>query len=338
MNKQLPPWNALKKILVSSRVLRWAAVFAPASVVILMYHSVKEEPELYADSIGTGIIHPVAVFRKQMEILARRFNPVPLTDVLLFVGGKSRLPPRSVVVTFDDGFADNARVAAPILNRFSLRAAFYLTAGLIGTPEPPWYCRVRYAFNTTKKNVWLDSTGGKSWSLICPADRLRASQVVWDRCSRLSHRERQQTIGGIERELDVPSLAWKDPLMMSWDEARNLQQMGHIVGSHTMTHPNLAHVTESEARAELVESKRTIERELGIGVPHFSYPHPALNPNWNARTVTLSKEAGYQTAVTTASGAVGMGTSPLALTRIPPGHSVDEFLWHLDCAFLGRSV
>lgn len=323
-------------MLVSSRVLRWAASFAPPSVVILMYHSVKEDPNAYADSIGTGIIHPLVVFKRQMEILARRFDAVCLTDILLFVNGERRLPPRPVVITFDDGFADNARVAAPILNDFGIRGTFYLTAGLIGTAEPPWYCRVRHAFSTAKKKVWIDASTGKRWNLTTPEDRLRASQIVWDRCSALTYKKRQQTIDGVEHELDVPPMALADPLMMSWNEVRSLQQMGHILGSHTMTHPNLAYVTENEARTELVESKRMIEKEIGVCVPHFSYPHPALNPNWNVSTLALCEAAGYRTAVTTTAGAVRVGSNPLALTRMPAGRSVDEFRWRLDCAFLGR--
>ena len=52
------------------------------------------------------------------------------------------------------------------------------------------------------------------------------------------------------------------------------------MGSHTLTHPNVAHVISEEILSrELGESKRKIEEAIGSAVDHFSYPHPALIPS-----------------------------------------------------------
>jgi hypothetical protein len=75
---------------------------------------------------------------------------------------------------------------------------------------------------------------------------------------------------------------------------------------------------------------------LGVPVLHFSYPHPALNPQWNRGTVAITKEAGYQTAVTTTPGLVRSGDNPLTLTRVWTPRSEHEFLWNLEYAFLRR--
>jgi len=84
-----------------------------------------------------------------------------------------------------------------------------------------------------------------------------------------------------------------------------------------VTHPNLAHVaTEDFIRAELFQSKWQIERELKAAPRHFSYPHPALNPQWTPQTVALTQEAGYETAVTTTPGGAFPGENPLLLPRI----------------------
>src|SRR5438105_7020563 len=108
-------WKSwIKRALIESNSLRVAARLRYKGIAILMYHSVMEEPEKEKKTLG-GIIHSTKVFRGQMDLIARKYNPVSLDEVLRFTEGEQDLPPRSVVVTFDDGYADNYEVAATVL-------------------------------------------------------------------------------------------------------------------------------------------------------------------------------------------------------------------------------
>jgi peptidoglycan/xylan/chitin deacetylase (PgdA/CDA1 family) len=334
MKSRLKNW--VKRVSQRTGVLRWASQFSPTGAAILMYHSVQDEPELYANSIGMGIIHATKMFARQMELVSTRFSPVTINDIELFLNGRKPLPRRAVAITFDDGYADNLEIVAPILNRFGVRAAFYLTAGIIGTNNPPWFCRLRNAFATARKKEWLPPTNGGPWSLTTAQERNAALLAAFDLCASLAGDSLEQSVQTIERDLDSEPLNDGCSLMMDWNQARALQRSGHIVGCHTLTHPNVAHVAQDVARKELTASKRKLEDELGLPVPHFSYPHPALNPQWTPGTVAISKEAGYQTAVTTTPGLVRSGDSPLTLTRVWTPRSEHEFLWNLECAFLRR--
>jgi peptidoglycan/xylan/chitin deacetylase (PgdA/CDA1 family) len=334
MKSNLKNW--VKRVSERTGVLRLASQFSPTGAAILMYHSVQDEPELYANSIGTGIIHATSMFSRHMELVSKRFNPVTIDDIQQFLKGGEPLPPRAVAVTFDDGYADNPEVVAPILNRFGVRAAFYLTAGLIGTKNPPWFCRLRNAFATARKKEWPPPTNGQPLSLTTAHDRNAALLAAFDICASLAGDSLEQAAQTIERDLDIEPLNGAYGLMMDWNQARTLQRAGHIVGCHTLTHPNVAHLAQEVARKELTESKRKLEDELGVPVLHFSYPHPALNPQWNRGTVAITKEAGYQTAVTTTPGLVRSGDNPLTLTRVWTPRSEHEFLWNLEYAFLRR--
>lgn len=334
MKSELKNW--VKRVSGRMGVLRLAGQFSPGGAAILMYHSVQDAPERYADSIGTGIIHATANFARQMELICRRFSPVTIDDIRAFLSGGKSLPPRAVAVTFDDGYTDNSEIVAPILSRYGVRAAFYLTAGLIGTKNPPWFCRLRHAFAMARKKEWAPPTEAKSWSLTTPQDRNAALLAAFNLCAPLAGDALEQAVQTIERGLDVERLNGASRLMMDWNQARALQRVGHIVGCHTLTHPNVAHVTQDVAHKELTESKRRLEEELKVPVVHFSYPHPALNPQWNNGTVEITREAGYQTAVTTTPGLVRSGANPLALTRVWTPRSEDEFMWNLECAFLRR--
>jgi peptidoglycan/xylan/chitin deacetylase (PgdA/CDA1 family) len=328
--------NWVKQVSGQSGVLRLASQFAPDGAAILMYHSVRDEPERYANSVGTGIIHSTRVFERQMEAVSRRFNPVTIDEIRLFLNGGNPLPRRAVAVTFDDGFADNFEIAAPILSRFGVRASFYLTVGLIGTKDAPWYCRLRHVFAGTQKKEWL--TNEKPWRLTTAQDRNAALLAAFDFCASMAGHALEQTLRNIERTLDIESLTGESGFMMDWDQARALHRAGHAVGCHTLTHPNVAHLAQDVAHEEIVVSKHKLTDQLGAPVLHFSYPHPGLNPNWTRETVEMTKEAGYQTAVTTTPGPVRRGDHPLALTRVYTPRSEQEFMWSLERAFLRRRV
>jgi peptidoglycan/xylan/chitin deacetylase (PgdA/CDA1 family) len=333
--------EVIKKALVKSRALRLAGRLGSSAAVILMYHSVQDQPGQFANSIGTGIIHATSVFERQMELIARRFRPVTLGEVLLFLNGEMKLPPRAVAVTFDDGFADNSEIAAPILARYGIRAVFYVTAALIGTKSLPWYCRLRFAFATTRRDEWRDPGTGRMHPLDTRDGREKALLAAFDSCASLAGNQQEEAVARIERNLESDHRSISDglPFMMDWDQVRRLHREGHVVGSHTLTHPNLAHVMSEEIlRRELSESKLKIEEAIGSPVDHFSYPHPALIPQWNEETVAMTRSVGYRSAVTTTPGPVCATADPLRLTRIGARRPEHQFLWNLEWTFLGRRV
>ena len=117
-----------------------------------------ERPEAEAQTLGR-IMHSSGVFRQQMGVLARDFNPVTLDDALDFVRGAKTLKGRPVVVTFDDGYTDNSEIAVPILNQVGVPATFYIAVESVDSRTLPWPSRLRHAMYTTRKNSWHSSDG-----------------------------------------------------------------------------------------------------------------------------------------------------------------------------------
>jgi peptidoglycan/xylan/chitin deacetylase (PgdA/CDA1 family) len=137
-------------------------------------------------------------------------------------------------------------------------------------------------------------------------------------------------------EADLECALEQGPSMMTWDEVRASVRQGHIIGSHSMTHPNMAHIPIDALQREMGESKKILDQELGFPAVHFSYPCPALQPHWNAQTVQVSNESGYQTAVTTIGGLVRRGDHPLHLRRIRPSKNVEGLRANLEVTFAGH--
>jgi peptidoglycan/xylan/chitin deacetylase (PgdA/CDA1 family) len=328
----------IKKAVVQGRFLSLVQSFKGPRTVILRYHSVLDDPGVYATSLGKGIIHSTAAFTEQMEWIVRHYEPVSLDDVAASVLGHRPMPRHAVAITFDDGYADNFRVALPVLNRLGLKAAFYITVDCIEPQRIPWFCRLRRAFAITDCQTWKDRAAGFVWGLTDPGERRRAFQSASGSCARLTGPAQEETLARIEQDLGVEPFAPAERVMMNWEQVRELHRQGHVVGSHTLTHPNLAQVREDEAAWELRESKRRLDEVLGSPVVHFSYPSPILQPHWTHETVALCHEYGYQTAATCTPGAVRTGDAPLCLKRVSAPERMDDFKWAVECAFFGHDV
>lgn len=322
-----------KNVLTRTGILRLLASRQRRGVGILMYHSVMESPGLVVDSLGE-IVHSVRVFEAQMQMVARDFHPVSLEDASRYVTGEAEFPKRPVVVTFDDGYTDNYEVAMPILNRCGIRAAFYITVDCVERKTLPWPSRLRFAFRKTKKKTWVDGMQ-MPWSLASPKEREHAYMNACDQYCKLSGDVLEREVKRTELDLDAKVADDSRSLMMDWEQIRGLAKNGHTIGSHTMTHPNLAFLEIEDVRRELSDSKRQMESRVGTAIRHVSYPCPALFPNWTQQTTEESQRAGYKTAVTTASGLAHERDNLLELKRLAPTKTLDGLRWNLERAFAG---
>jgi peptidoglycan/xylan/chitin deacetylase (PgdA/CDA1 family) len=323
-----------KRAILASGALRLMS--GNASAAVLMYHSVMPDPAVHSDSLG-GIIHSESQFRAQMDLLSRDYHPISLEQLMDNLNRGRDLPNRSVVVTFDDGYTDNCEVAMPILNQLRIPATFYVTVDCVEQRKLPWPSRLRYAFRKTTQPLWTDSRG-QSWPLGEFDCRERAYLASCDDCCQLVGNAQEEFVRHIEEQLQAAVPSDFHSLVMTYDQIRSLVRQGHIVGSHTMTHPNMAHIRENEAMMELAESKQRLEKALNAPVKHFSYPCPAMTPHWNEQTLAQSRSVGYESAVTTNGGVTRCGDNPLALKRIRPTKTAEGLRWNLECAFAGRAV
>lgn len=300
----------VKSTSMARRVSQVAGILVPPQVVVLRYHSVRHDPSLLDSYIPVDISHASDVFRLQMAYVAQNCTPVSLDDLPAYLQGRLPIPNRAVIITFDDGFRDNYEVAAPILEECGLRGVFYVPTSAVES-RPIWFVRLRY------------------WSVEARKTRsefLKASA----HCASINELEREKFLATLEH-----ANSFTDNLTMTWSQICDLSARGHIIGSHTQNHPNLARIDEIEAKCEIEDSKAELERHLGHPVTHFSYPNPILFPNWNQTTIRLCAGAGYVTCATSDAGAVNKRSNLLALSRHYIATSFTDFCWNLELALCG---
>ena len=308
-----------------------------SNIVVLRYHSVHEDVEKYDKIIGKSIIHSPIVFKEQMEIVARKFFPITMDDLVKYFNKEEKIPQNAVIITFDDGYYDNYHYAAPILNSYGLKATFYISVNSIDGKNPPWFVRLRHSFFSTDISRWNSGKNKKNFILEGQENRNMAYVYACRECARLNKEQQSKYVNEIEKELQITPLE-DENLMLSWAQVRELAEMGHIIGSHTISHPNLAYLHKQDIVAEVKDSKLQIEKKIKRNIVHFSYTNPALSPNFNDRTRNIVRETGYLTAVTSNPGPAKISDDILMLRRMWVPEQKNSFLWYLNSTLMGRTL
>ena len=305
--------------------------------VVLVYHRIGER----ALDPWHLTIDPV-IFAGQMETLARDWSPLSLAELVEGLD-RRRLPERAVAVTFDDGYADNLDVAAPILLEHGIPATLFVATGLVDSGGPPWWDELASLLlepEPLPPTLTLSSCNGSSWRIPSlranevrpaanapqpweaePGTRLRAFYEVWLALRALDSPTREAALGEIAGWADTPRPSGR--VLMTWEELRELAALrGLGVGAHSLTHPDLANCSAEDARAEIAGGADRLRARLGAEVEQFSYPYGT----WTRSVAQLVAGLGFRAAYTTEGNAISWSSSPYTLPRVPAeGHAPGEF-------------
>jgi peptidoglycan/xylan/chitin deacetylase (PgdA/CDA1 family) len=231
---------------------------------------------------------------------------------------RGALPDNALAITLDDGYRDNYLHAFPILQRYSIPATIFLATSAIGSDRQLWHDDVFSAFRETAEPA-LEPFGpdGIQGSLATVQDRLHLQQAILTYIRTLSETGRIAAVSRLRDTLRVGPPLKAPGLMLSWEEVAAMNSAGIRFGSHTATHPILSRADGTQARREIVESKRAIEERLGVRVEGFAYPNGS-RADFLPETKALLREAGYEYAVTTIPGSNEPGEDVYELRRATP--------------------
>ena len=325
----------LVRSLWESRVCDLARYARPAQGLILRYHSVCADAQTRPEYVGSSISVPAKLFEAQMARLHRKYRCLTLDEIVDHVARRRPLPPRTVAVTFDDGYLDNYELALPALVKHRVPSTIYLVSSTLTHDKPVWTSVLRYGFMRTglKRADLPDAHGVRTtFPLDEQGPRERAIRHYTNVLNVLSAADRDALMTALLRELRVPAV----PGASAWYlAARHLPEMmanGVTFGAHTVTHPNLPGLGAAEACAEIVRSKNELEACLGVPVRHFSYPNSgALYPHFDGRVEAFAREAGFASAVTSVRGRLSEAVNPFRIPRIgvnrSRSHESDFSIW-----------
>ena len=295
-------------------------------VAILMYHRVFE-----TSSDPWELCVRPAYFADQLELL-RRLYPVLSLQQLLNALKAGQLPKRAVVLTFDDGYADNLWNAKPLLEKYELPASVFVTSGSLDSPSEFWWDnleRILLQPRKLPKRLQLQIQGrSHEWPMTSSDERKIAYMAIHQNLQPLRACERDPVLIELFTWAEVDPLGRADYRPLATEELVKLAQSEFIdIGAHAVTHPLLSILSPEDQSAEIVNSRQKLEDILGKRVDTFSYPYGDLS----AETAGIVAAAEFVTALTTDSHTIGKEANPFQLGRFGVGDwDGDNFKHHLD--------
>ena len=213
---------------------QFIAKYGPCrNIPILMYHHVGDKQNwLY--------VRP-EIFSQQMDYLLNKgYTTVTLQEVAANLISGALLPPKPVVITFDDGYRDFFTNAFTVLRSRNLKATVFVITQLVDGED-----------------------------------------------------------------------------YLTWEQLREIKESGLVtIGDHTLSHKDLANLSQEEIRSQILDAKNILERNLGGKVEVFSYPYG----DTNSKVTKILQEGGFLAAVRVSRG-LACAKLPFSLPRIRVGNA-----------------
>ena len=244
---------------------------------------------------------------------------LPLTEFVR-LHSRQQLPRNVAAITFDDGYACNALVAAPMLESFGLPATFFIVSEAISNREEYWWDQLAAIVNSPgfdcKAAIGLLTNYSVSAlaRTAHPGTTPNADYVVlWWPLRSLSAEVRQRYLNELRDLMRLEKVLRQSHRPMTQAEVRTLAANPLFeIGGHTMTYPPLSTRPPDEQEVEIVAGLRRLEASVGTTVRCFSYPFGDLS----SVTQEIVRAAGFACAVTTEPRRVKLDDDPFRLPRL----------------------
>ncbi len=327
--------GAIKGLLGHPGLLSVAASRAAGTLLVLMYHDLRQD-----DDFGNWLRVRVSDFEEQLAFLGRlgRFvGPDAIADP------DGLAPDRlNILVTFDDGYVNNHRLALPVLARRRVPALFFVSTDHLLRQHPFWPDLVVTPIQARR----LTELDLREFQLGIHRFRPADGPGRWDDIQRLlvaikevGNADHPMVAGVLDhlRSEFQQDLADHLPRFRPANETevRDMAASGWChFGSHGHGHDILTYLSDEDLDFSLRESRRVLSAVTGGAVRDLAYP----DGGWDERVAGRAGAAGYECAYTTASGLVTTATAAMARPRLGVGgfESMRVLRYRISRVLFGR--
>ncbi len=291
----------LKKIIIPALGSRFVSAAATkilgCGVPIFMLHRMSSEH--FPNLGGTKPDH----LRRCLAYLQEQdYTYITLEQLALALKNGRPLPPKAVAFTMDDGYLDQAEVAAPIFHEYNCPLTFFVITGMLDRAVWPWDAQVSWLTETSKKPALVINIAGKCLELKLNSinSRRNAKRTIQNLIREISAEHVPGILHQLTQDADVviPEQIPAPYTPMTWESARNLETTGVQFAPHSVSHHILSRLTADALEMEILESWNTMQKELAKPVKIFCYP-TGRAMDFGQREINALKRQGYLGAVST---------------------------------------
>jgi peptidoglycan/xylan/chitin deacetylase (PgdA/CDA1 family) len=237
-------------------------------VAVLCYHGVVSS-RISDSQVPFRVLHVTdEELESHCRFLREECNPISLHSWKASLSGGPPLPPRPVLVTFDDGYRSVFTLARPILQKYSIPTVIFVCSDPVEKRQLLWYDAAARSIGESR----VDAVG------------------------RLPYAKWQEACGKFDMWVSED-----DPTsLLSVDEIKTLAAIAGIeIGGHTTTHVRLTTASREEQHRQVIRNKQRLEEWTGTTIRAFAYPNGLPVADYDSDSIAAVKAAGYEFAFTT---------------------------------------
>jgi peptidoglycan/xylan/chitin deacetylase (PgdA/CDA1 family) len=286
---------------------RLANLFDPP-ILVLAYHRVAD----LAQDPQSLAVRPDR-FRAHLKFLRDHCQLLRLED------SWPRLEKAAAIVTFDDGYADNATAALPILEEENVPATFFVSAGAVESGSEFWWDELeRWLLTDTSlpHPVEIDTGADRhAWPTRTAEDRRSLYDELHARLRAFRPARRARLLEELRVAADGAASPRPSHRPLTTAEVARLgQSRWATVGAHGVSHTPFATLSLQEQRDELRMSRERIRSWSGAEVTTFSFPFGGRR-DFTRDSVRLAREAGFRRVAANAPGQIHRWSDPFVVPR-----------------------
>ena len=275
---------------------RWLRGRLFGGALILGYHRIER-----VTYDPYGICVTPTHFAEHLEILSQYANPISLPELVQRLE-QGTLPPHSVAVTFDDGYADNYYQAKSLLEKFQIPATIFISTDYLGKEfwwdelatlimmPPALPDSLRLTIRDERFEWQSPNAKGTVDSRQDSASRRELINSLYLLLLPLDVEERMDVMRLVEGWTGIQLVGYPSPRALTPAELHKLSE-GHLIeiGAHTKSHPFLSRIPVERQKEEIQSSKAELEELVNKPVSGFAYP----NGDCTAGLQNIVRETGY---------------------------------------------
>lgn len=238
-----------------------------------------------------------ALFCQQIEFMKNNFNVVTMEQVMDAVEGKSELPEKALLLTFDDGYADNYTFALPVLERYGIQGSFFVPGKTIATHQLLDVNKIHYILASADikrivadvkskmdyyRGAEFDYPSTKElWNQYAVDERFDGKEVVFVKRilqTVLPEKLRNQISSDLfEKYVGVSEEQLAYELYLTDEQIRTMKRHGMFIGLHGYDHYWLGNLSAEQMKQDILLALDTLDEFINRKHWVMNYPYGSYN-------------------------------------------------------------